>query len=179
MANKTYSYLNPAIEMRALQKKGHFGLFAVQVIPAGTLLTMWGGRVVNSKEYQRLTPFMRTHGLQIEDDLFQVPLCEDDPADFFNHSCNPNAGFNNPISLVAMREICEGEEICFDYAMSEDNHFDEFKCACGTNCCRGEVTGKDWQIAELQKRYFGYFSPYLQRRINAKSIADTPVSDCA
>ena len=106
-----------------------------------------------------------SHGLQIWDHLFQVPLQEGDPADYFNHSCNPNAGFNTPISLVAMRDVEPGEELCFDYAMSEDNHFDEFPCGCGSETCRGQVTGKDWQIPELQERYFGYFSPYLQTRI--------------
>jgi hypothetical protein len=28
------------------------------------------------------------------------------------------------------------------------------------------VTGSDWALPELQKRYKGYFSPYLQRRID-------------
>ncbi len=166
MAPEIYSYLHPGIELRALQQKGRFGLFSTQDIPAGTLLTMWGGKVVDSQAYAQLTSFLRTHGLQIEDDLFQVPLIENDPADFFNHSCNPNAGFNSPISLVAMREICAEEEICFDYAMSEDNHFDEFDCQCGAICCRRKVTGKDWMLPDLQHRYNGFFSPYLQRRID-------------
>lgn len=169
MASEIYSYLHPAIELRALRQKGRFGLFTTQEIPPGTLLAMWGGKVVNSQAYAQLSPFLRTHGLQIEDDLFQVPLSPDDPADFFNHSCNPNAGFNSPISLVSMREICEGEEVCFDYAMSEDNHFDEFTCQCAAICCRGEITGKDWLLPELQNRYNGFFSPYLQRRIDGQS----------
>lgn len=174
MIPEIYSYLHPGIELRALQKKGRFGLFATQTISGGTLLTMWGGRVIDRQAYGQLSAFMRTHGLQIEDNLFQVPLTENDPADYFNHSCNPNAGFNSPISLVAMREIGDGQEICFDYAMSEDNHFDEFECHCGAVSCRGAVTGKDWQIAELQQRYDGYFSPYLQRRIDALRTGITP-----
>lgn len=165
MADKQTSYLNPKIEMRPLTQKGRFGLFAVQPIQKDELLAMWGGRVVGYEEYEQLSPFYKSHGLQIWDDLFQVPLLEGDPADYFNHSCHPNAGFNSPISLVAMRAVAVGEELCFDYAMSEDNHFDEFPCACGADTCRGQVTGKDWQIPELQERYFGYFSPYLQARI--------------
>ena len=165
MAGQNYSYLNPKIEMRKFPQKGSFGLFATEAIQKVELLAMWGGRVVVSEEYEQLTPFFKSHGLQIWDHLFQVPLLEGDEADYFNHSCNPNAGFNTPISLVAMRDITAGEELCFDYAMSEDNHFDEFLCGCGAETCRGQVTGKDWQIPELQERYFGYFSPYLQARI--------------
>lgn len=165
MMEQQYSYLNPKIEMHAFPQKGTYGLFATQSIQKDELLAMWGGRVVSYEEYEQLTPFFKSHGLQIWDHLFQVPLLEGDPADYFNHSCNPNAGFNTPISLVAMRDIAVGEELCFDYAMSEDNHFDEFACGCGSSACRGQVTGKDWQIPELQERYFGYFSPYLQARI--------------
>jgi hypothetical protein len=31
--------------------------------------------------------------------------------------------------------------------------------------CRKILTGKDWQLPELQKRYAGYFSAYLARKI--------------
>ncbi len=160
-----HSYLNPKIEMRPLPQKGRFGLFAIHPVSKDELLAMWGGRVVGYEEYEQLDSFLKSHGLQIWDELFQVPLLEGDPADYFNHSCDPNSGFNTPISLVAMQNIAIGEEVCFDYAMSEDNHFDEFHCGCGAATCRGQVTGKDWQLPELQERYFGYFSPYLQARI--------------
>jgi SET domain-containing protein len=166
MTSEKYSFLHADIEMRAFPQKGRFGLFATRRIPAGTLLTMWGGKVLTSEEYAQLPTFLKTHGLQIEDDLFQIPFAEGEPADYFNHCCDPNAGFNSPVSLVAMRDIQAGEEICFDYAMSEDNHFDEFPCACGAPTCRGQVSGKDWLRPELQERYFGFFSPYLQRRLN-------------
>ncbi|MCX6526609.1 MAG: hypothetical protein NTU52_01275, partial [Actinobacteria bacterium] len=37
--------------------------------------------------------------------------------------------------------------------------------------CRGEITGDDWRQKNLQKRYRGYFSPYLSRRIAAGGLA--------
>jgi hypothetical protein len=37
---------------------------------------------------------------------------------------------------------------------------------CGSLDCRGYVSGSDWKLPELQRRYHGYFSPYLQERIN-------------
>jgi hypothetical protein len=70
--------------------------------------------------------------------------------------------------LVAMRHIFPGEEICFDYAMSDSNPYDEFDCVCGSSHCRGQFTSRDWQHPELQKRYAGYFSPYLQHQIDQK-----------
>ena len=49
--------------------------------------------------------------------------------------------------------------------MSDGTTYDEFDCACGALHCRGRISGNDWKLPELQRRYKGYFSPYLQRRI--------------
>jgi hypothetical protein len=49
--------------------------------------------------------------------------------------------------------------------MSDSSDYDEFECQCGASNCRRTITGKDWMNPELQQRYFGFFSPYLQRRI--------------
>jgi hypothetical protein len=38
-------------------------------------------------------------------------------------------------------------------------------CQCGTALCRGVITGHDWRQPDLQRKYRGYFSWYLQRRI--------------
>jgi len=64
-----------------------------------------------------------------------------------------------------MRNIRAREEICYDYSMSYGSPYDEFLCSCQSSLCRGVVTGSDWMILDLQERYQGYFSPYLQRRI--------------
>jgi hypothetical protein len=50
--------------------------------------------------------------------------------------------------------------------MSDTMPYDEFECGCGQPTCRGKVTGNDWQKPELQKRYAGFFSPHVQRKID-------------
>ena len=65
-----------------------------------------------------------------------------------------------------MRDVAAGEELCFDYAMSDTNDYDEFVCACDSATCRRLVTGGDWKLPELQERYRGYFSAYIERRIS-------------
>ena len=69
-----------------------------------------------------------------------------------------------------MRDIQPGEEITYDYAMSDGSPYDEFTCSCGSPYCRGHVSGEDWRRSELWQRYAGYFSPYLQRRIMAAQV---------
>jgi hypothetical protein len=49
--------------------------------------------------------------------------------------------------------------------MSDGSPYDEFECHCGLPHCRGKIAGDDWKLPELWKKYNGYFSPYLARRI--------------
>ncbi len=165
MAETTTSYLSPKLEARPLPEKGFYGVFALEPVQAGELLVMWSGSLYSLENLEQLPVIERSRSVQVEDDLFMVPVKQGEPADFINHACNPNAGLNGQIGLVAMREIAVGEEICYDYAMSDGSSYDEFECHCGYPDCRHRVTGGDWRLPELQQRYQGYFSPYLQRRI--------------
>lgn len=160
------SYLSPKLEARPCDEKGGMGVFARAAVEKDEVLAVWGGIVVPSARLSEFGGYAQTHGLQVEEDLFLLPLTTDDPSDLFNHCCNPNAGLSGQITLVAMRPIAPGEEVCFDYAMSDSNPYDEFSCGCGDALCRGKITAQDWQRRDLQQRYRGYFSPYLQRRID-------------
>jgi hypothetical protein len=81
-----------------------------------------------------------------------------------NHSCAPNIGVQGQIVFVAMRDIAAGEELTHDWATTDDND-DVMTCRCDAAGCRGTVTGKDWQRVNLQRKYAGYFSWYLERKI--------------
>jgi hypothetical protein len=157
-------YLSPKLEGR-LRLDENKGVFACQPVKAGERLAVWGGEVVNWDLLAQIPQESRRYSIQIEEDLYLVTSREG-PADWINHSCNPNAGLSGQVVLVAMRPIVVGEEICFDYAMSDGSPYDEFKCSCGAATCRKYVTGNDWLIPKLQQKYAGYFSPYIQHRIN-------------
>ena len=96
-------------------------------------------------------------------------LSQPEPADYVNHSCDPNGGLAGQITLVARRPIGVGEEVCYDYATSDGSADQSFECRCGARDCRGRVTGNDWLRSDLQTRYGEFFSPYLQRRL-ARSL---------
>jgi hypothetical protein len=165
------SYLSPKLEARPLPRKGYFGVYAREAISADELLAMWSGMVYSFDELNSLESIVVSRSVQVEDDLFLIPIRHGEPADFLNHSCNPNAGLSGQIGVVAMRDIAAGEEVCYDYAMSDGSDYDEFECQCGEATCRHRVTGEDWQLPALQERYKGYFSPYLQRRIDRVQAA--------
>jgi uncharacterized protein len=164
MLSQLNSYLSPRCESR-IRPDGERGAFALEPITRGDLIAVFGGDVHDWESLQRLSPATRSLSLQVADELFLVSV-KPGAGDYLNHSCNPNAGLSGQICLVAMRDISAGEEICFDYATCDSLPYDEFSCSCGEPNCRGHVTGDDWKIKELQERYAGYFSPYLQKRID-------------
>jgi len=159
------SYLSPQVETKAVPGKG-YGAFVRMPVRAGERLMVWGGRIVMRETLEQVSDAIRSLSIQVEEDLFLVPLDPPEQADYVNHSCLPNAGLDGQIVLVALRDIAPGEEICFDYAMCDGCAYDEFECTCGAPNCRGRVTGQDWQKPELWVRYAGHFSPYLQKRID-------------
>jgi hypothetical protein len=167
MNNRSTHFVSPKLEVRVNPAKGNYGLFSCQTISPGELVICWGGDIVTGEQFSALNAFEQEHSVQVEDDLYQVPnMGEPDPGDYVNHSCDPNLGLTSSITLVALRNIQPGEEVCIDYAMCDSTPYDEFICGCGSSLCRGHITGNDWQLPELQTRYDGFFSPYLQRRIN-------------
>jgi SET domain-containing protein len=145
---------------------GGFGLFAREPIRAGELLAVWSGRIVTPQQLDRLPEEIQRHTVQVEEDLYLASIYPDEPADYFNHSCDPNAGLSGQIVIVALRDLFGAEEVCIDYAMCDGSPYDEFECQCHTPNCRKRVTGNDWRRPELWQRYAGHFSPYLQRRID-------------
>ena len=85
---------------------------------------------------------------------------------FSNHSCKPNIGVQGQIVFVALRRIVAGEELTHDWATTDNDDY-ALVCRCGAATCRETITGKDWQRKDLQEKYRGLFSWYLQQKIEA------------
>jgi hypothetical protein len=143
------------------------GCFAVEPIAAGNVIAAFGGRCLTRDEFDLLPAHQQARSIQVDEQLFLSGATEPEPSDFINHSCEPNCGMSGNTVVVALREIEVGEELTYDYAMSDGSDYDEFECGCGTAACRGKVTGHDWMLPELQLRYRGNFSPYIAARIAA------------
>lgn len=104
-------------------------------------------------------------GIQISNKFFICPSSEKEVTEsgIFNHSCNPNIGYKNAITFIAIRDIKKGEELCFEYAFSE-TYFEEFECNCGSENCRKIIKPDDWKDKKIQNKYGNYFSPYLREK---------------
>ena len=159
-------FLTPKARPTATSCRG-YGTVAIESIAAGEVVAAFGGRCVTRVEFDLLPVSQQIRSLQIDEDLYMAGAPEPEPADFINHSCNPNCLLTGNVILVARRDIAVGEELGYDYATTDGSDYDEFECSCGAKSCRGKISGHDWMLPELQLRYRGSFSPYLARRIAA------------
>ena len=166
------SYISPkAVKGRPSGIEGR-GLVAVAPVAKDEIVAIKGGHLVDTETLAALPERLRNTDVQIADG-FHLAALEDDEYEpvmlFINHSCEPNVGFAGNIVLVAMRDIAPGEELTTDYALFDDAD-DPMTCNCGAAACRGMITGRDWQIPELQRKYGSYFSWYLLRRFVSDEV---------
>lgn len=139
-----------------------WGVFAGRRFTKGSVLFQSTGMVI---------PFQTEHSLQIDWDRH---LDADPPACYLNHSCEPNAGVRTGPegfpTFVALRDIEEGEEIVYDYAMTEYRHYErpspelefDLTCHCGSKRCRGKFGYYSELSDELKEEYAGFVSEYLE-----------------
>lgn len=69
-------------------------------------------------------------------------LWDENPAGWApqNHSCDANTEYKG-LNVYALRNIKKGEELTLNYALFLDEHMEPFMCTCGSNNCKGYITG--------------------------------------
>jgi SET domain-containing protein len=146
------------------------GIFATEHIHRGERLMRVSGGIVYSSEDWRTGKVQldstKYNEARIGDDLFvATPIAMHY---YVNHSCDPNIANDN-----ALHDIQAGEEITIDYAFGEANPaFRLEPCHCGSPLSRGQVTGNDWMLPELQKRYQGLFTTFVEQLIQKHNPQD-------
>lgn len=140
------------------------GTFATAEIAEGEMVTVWEHRILDS-----------AHGAPVGDlwprpneTFVWIPPNDRTAAEaFLNHSCDPNVWMADEVTLVARRAIALAEELTTDYALFElDRDWTaRWRCRCGAALCRGSVTGRDYELPELQARYGKHFHPVVLRRL--------------
>jgi len=167
---KIKSYRSPKTEIRKSPIKGR-GLFAKKDIKKGEIIFIKSGHIVEGyKEMIKLEKKLGEYDLQITDEFYLCPKTKEevkDTAIFINHSCDPNVGPDGQITFVAIRDIKAGEELYYDYAMTTDRNY-RLKCSCGSKNCRKIITGKDWKLKSLRKKYGNHFAHHILKKIKKK-----------
>jgi len=161
------SYRSIKTEIRISDTEGR-GLFAKKPIRKGEIVSVRGGHIITRQMENKIKKSDGFWGYPIADEVVLGPLNKQEVESvmmFLNHSCEPNVGILGQIIFVAMRNIDSGEELTIDYAMFGADK-KPMRCNCRSSNCRGLINDSDWRIKKLQIKYKGYFSSYIQLKIN-------------
>lgn len=125
-----------------------YGIYASRPIEQGEIIFKGEGRAQriitkrfvekNWNEEEKM--HFRRYAYPVSDELFI--LWDDDPSEWApqNHSCQPNTFFDG-LNVIALYAIRENEELTLDYAQFLDENMEPFQCRCGSENCRGLITG--------------------------------------
>ena len=159
-----FNWLNPKARIQKVSDKGT-GSFAQEIICQGEIVASFGGFVVQTKDLIDFSQDRVSRSIQASQTSYILSGTKPEPGDMVNHSCNPNCGAIGISTIVAMKQIEVGQEITFDYAMTDASPYDEFNCFCGEVNCRKKITGNDWQLFEIQEKYKGFFNSNIEKLI--------------
>ena len=146
---------NPKVFVGDAGVKG-CGLFAHELI-RGERISRFDGEIYDAEQCSKLPSSALDYAVQCAPTLWRDSTRM---ARFSNHSCDPNYGIKNLFEIVAMRDINPGEEITWDYDMTENSDW-TMECRCGAEHCRGIVRGYLFLPQEFRDRYQGFISDWL------------------
>jgi len=146
-------YMDNNYDLRKSLRKGE-GIFASKAFKAR--------EIVMRGIIKEILPKNDSHASQIGKNTF---VRHEGLIPKVNHSCNPNCGIHvnetGGHDFVAIHDISVDEEITFDYAMR--NYTVNFfpNCRCGSEKCRGRITGWKDLPKKIREEYKGFIAPYL------------------
>ncbi len=157
-------------KVKVVQSKiSDFGMIADDDISQDELVYIKGGHILTRDEFYA-SKIINSY-LPISDNyvIGAKTIEEEEEIKLYNnHSCSPNCGMRGDIVFVAINNIKKGEELVVDYAFIDNEDY-RFRCNCGSADCRKIITGFDWQIESVQKKYNKkYFSAYVQSLISSR-----------
>ncbi len=144
----------PDVEVSAAGAKG-LGVFGARKFSRGETVVV--GRAIEC-------PPERTRmSVQVD---WERHVEMDVPATLLNHSCEPNLGVRenrwSAFDFVALRDISAGEELAFDYAMTEHELVASLSCCCGSLACVGEIRPWRHRDQEWRAEHAAWVARYLR-----------------
>ena len=140
------------------------GVFTEENILKGETICVMTGRRIAISELEKAYESKKVRlddPIQIEDDMYMLL---DKPYIHFNHSCSPNTYVKDVATVVASRNIKKGEEIAFDYSLTEWSNDDlwginwqeewNFPCKCRSNNCRKIVREFPTLLKKTKQRLY-------------------------
>lgn len=107
-----------------------YGVLALRSFEAGELIAVISGEII---------PEILQHTLQISEGKHLLDLYF---TGYLLHSCSPNISVDmENMTVTALEDIPANSFLYMDYAQTEEVLYKQFQCGCGTEACRGWITG--------------------------------------
>lgn len=165
---------NPKVAIDCHPEKG-LGVYANEFIKQGELVASFDPRygcVFQAQTIQDLGwTWIIDRVVQIGENRF---LAHHGLGEHLNHSCDPNCGLidgykvqglvEDAVGIITMRDIQPGEELCWDYGMSENSNWKMTGCLCGSPNCRGTVTANRDLPPEVREKYKPYTLEWIKNQ---------------
>ena len=134
-------------------------VFAKQNIKKGTVIAVFDGPLLDNK-FNSWTKDLNNHAVQVGRNTWRDSI---GLARYINHSCDPNCGIKRLNRVVAMCTIKKGEQITWDYEMTEKNRWWRLRCRCGSKICRNVIGNYENMPKATRAKYRGYISSWLTK----------------
>lgn len=144
------------VEVRRTRGRGR-GVFARRAIRRGELIAVFDGPPLDD-DFDGWNDDLLHHAIQVGPKLWRDSR---GLARLINHSCDPNCGIKRLNRIVAMRPIAPGEEITWDYEMTEKSDWFRMKCRCGSPLCRGRIGHYRNMPRHVRRKYRGFISGWI------------------
>ncbi len=166
------NWVNPKLFVMARGTQG-LGVFSSLHIKQGENLVVYGGIPLDLSSMTPVDIDLRKYFYQLSSDIWFGPGVHSDcigVGECINHSCSPNAGFVDAITLAATKDIEPGTEVCLDYVQwqSSDLEGSSFECDCQCPNCRKWVRYDDWRAYNSSSLGYKFCQPHIQSLIDSK-----------
>lgn len=136
------------------------GIFTGENIKKGEIISRIKGNLKFKINQNKEDALANPNWIGIEENKWIDP---EKPYKFINHSCDPSCGIKGKITVVALKDLKEGEELTIDYAFIEGDEMWEMKCNCGEKNCRGTIRSIQFLPSEYFLKYFKYIPNYFKK----------------
>lgn len=147
---------SPKVRVRKTKKFGR-AVFAIKHIRKGEVVAVFDGPILD-EEFDDWTDELLIYPIQFAKEKWRDSI---GIARWINHSCDPNCGIKQLFKIVAMRAIAPGEQVTWDYEMSEKSTWMKMKCLCGSPLCRKRIGNYKNMPLVTRKKYAGFISKWL------------------
>lgn len=143
------------------------GLFTSKEIKKGEVAFVMKGPQIKFHPKDRAESMATPNLVGLDDGLYMDPIS---PYVFVNHHCDPNLAVEEDgVTYVALRNIKAGDELFFDYSISEYSDW-EMPCHCDSKNCRKMIRSINELPVDFFDKYFPFIPKYFQRVFIKKYI---------